>query len=146
MTEYGLQAAAVALVMIAAVLFTNATIQTIVEQVVQPGLADTTAVIFTADHGGAGNFHAANDPRSRTIPWIITGPGIRQDHDLTQDYYTHVNTTDTFATACHLLAIPIQHKIQGKLIRQIFESPPAADNLLFDTGPSTAPSSQPAAR
>jgi predicted AlkP superfamily pyrophosphatase or phosphodiesterase len=108
------------------------------------GLAETTAVIFTADHGGAGNFHAANDPRSLTIPWIITGPGIRRNYDLTQDYYTRVNTTDTFATACHLLGIRVEHKVQGKLIRRIFES--QQDDLLFDIGAATRPATQPGAR
>ena len=39
-------------------------------------LRDSTSLIITADHGGAGRTHGPDDPRSRTIPWIAVGPGI----------------------------------------------------------------------
>jgi len=39
-------------------------------------LEERTLLILTADHGGAGRTHAADDARSRTIPWIIVGPGV----------------------------------------------------------------------
>lgn len=109
-------------------------------------LMDSTAVIFTADHGGAGNFHAARDPRSLAIPWILIGPGIRKDYDLTQDYYTQVNTTDTFATACYLLEIPVRHKVEGKVVRRAFEQAPDVGELLQNVGPATRPSTTPAAQ
>src|SRR5262249_29735691 len=33
-------------------------------------IADRTAIILSADHGGAGTSHGAEDARSRHIPWI----------------------------------------------------------------------------
>jgi arylsulfatase A-like enzyme len=51
--------------------------------------------------------------RSLNIPWIAYGPGIRKNFDLTS-LRTTINTTDTFATACYLLGIPLPPDIQGK--------------------------------
>src|SRR4051812_15209801 len=82
-------------------------------------LADSTAIIFSADHGGAGKSHGPNDPRSRHIPWIARGPGIRANYDLTRDPALTVNTEDTFATACWLLGIRPAGPIDGKPIEQI---------------------------
>jgi len=35
------------------------------------------ALIVTADHGGLGHDHGGDDPRVRTIPWIVWGDGVR---------------------------------------------------------------------
>ena len=83
------------------------------------GLAPQTAIIVTSDHGGAGLTHGADDERSRNIPWIICGSGIRQNYDLTRLQSLTVNTYDTFATACWLLAIPQPLGIDGKAIVEI---------------------------
>jgi predicted AlkP superfamily pyrophosphatase or phosphodiesterase len=80
-----------------------------------------TAVIVSADHGGAGRSHGADDVRSRTIPWILSGPGIRKNYDLTALTELEVNTYDTFATACYLLAIPVPGRIDGKPIVEAIE-------------------------
>lgn len=69
-------------------------------------LSDSTYIIITADHGGAGKIHGPDDARSRHIPWIIHGPNIRQGYDLTRTGALEVKTEDTFATACYLLKIP----------------------------------------
>jgi arylsulfatase A-like enzyme len=83
------------------------------------GLLGHTAILVTADHGGAGRAHGPDDPRSRHIPWIIAGPGIRQDFDLTRIDSLEINTEDTFATSCFLLGIPLKPGIDGKPIKQI---------------------------
>lgn len=70
------------------------------------GLADSTLLIVTADHGGAGRSHGPDDPRSRHIPWIVAGPGVRKGVDLTTYPKLTVNIEDTFATACWLMGIP----------------------------------------
>lgn len=79
-------------------------------------LADSTLVILTADHGGAGRSHGPHDARSLTIPWIARGPGVRKDYDLTLDSTLQVNTVDTFATACALLGLEIPRHAEGKLV------------------------------
>jgi predicted AlkP superfamily pyrophosphatase or phosphodiesterase len=82
-------------------------------------LRDSTVIILSADHGGAGKSHGPNDPRSRHIPWIASGPGIRKGYDLTRDANLTVNTEDTFATACWFLGLRPPGKIDGKAIEQV---------------------------
>jgi len=83
---------------------------------------DSTFILLTADHGGAGRTHGPDDPRSRHIPWIAVGPGIRKDLDLTTFPDLIINTEDTFATVCWLLGIPTDAKrVDGKPIKEIVE-------------------------
>jgi len=86
------------------------------------GTLDSTLVIVSADHGGAGKSHGPDDPRSRMIPWIAAGPGVRADYDLTQDEDLTVRTEDTFATACYVLGITPPRPVDGHPIQQIFSS------------------------
>jgi arylsulfatase A-like enzyme len=90
-------------------------------------LRESTYVILTADHGGAGRTHMADDARARHIPWIINGPGIRKGLDLTTFEPLTINTEDTFATACRLLNL----RIDGKPVMAVFEQPV---ELLTTTG------------
>jgi predicted AlkP superfamily pyrophosphatase or phosphodiesterase len=84
-------------------------------------LTDHTFVLITADHGGAGRMHGPDDARSRHIPWIAFGPGIRKGLDLTIYGNLTIDTEDTFATACYLLAIPIERPVDGKPITEIVQ-------------------------
>ena len=86
-------------------------------------LRESTTVILTADHGGAGRTHMADDVRARHIPWIINGPGVRKGLDLTTIESLTINTEDTFATACELLNIPVRPGLEGKAITAAFEHP-----------------------
>jgi predicted AlkP superfamily pyrophosphatase or phosphodiesterase len=82
---------------------------------------ENTAIIITSDHGGAGVSHGPDDMRSRNIPWIISGPGIRRGVDLTTKDRLVINTEDTFATACYLLNIPIDEDCDGKAVLTVLE-------------------------
>jgi arylsulfatase A-like enzyme len=87
-------------------------------------LTDSTFILLTADHGGHGRSHGPEDPRSRTIPWIAVGPGIRKNFDLTLlGADSQIETYDTFATTCTMMGIPIQRKVKGKFIPQILDNP-----------------------
>lgn len=88
------------------------------------GLRSSTFVVVTADHGGAGLTHGADDPRSRHIPWIAVGPGVRQGFDLTQLAELEVRTEDTCATACYLLGLPLPSYFDGKPVKAAFEKAP----------------------
>jgi arylsulfatase A-like enzyme len=84
-------------------------------------LDESTIVFISADHGGSGKTHGANDLRSLHIPWIMSGPGVRKHFDLTSIRELTVRTTDTFATACYILGIELPDGIEGKPIVQAFE-------------------------
>jgi predicted AlkP superfamily pyrophosphatase or phosphodiesterase len=110
----------------------DAAIGVVVAAVESARLTDSTVFIVSADHGGAGRSHGKDDARSRHIPWIIAGPQIRQDLDLTRFKELEINTQDTFATACWLLGIAIPAHSEGKPITQVL-----ADQELL--APATQP-------
>lgn len=95
----------------------------ILEALRERGVADSTVVIVSADHGGAGETHGADDPRSRFIPWIIAGPGIRAGYDLTRDPDVDVDTEDTFATACWVLGLEVARPVDGRAVREACQDP-----------------------
>jgi predicted AlkP superfamily pyrophosphatase or phosphodiesterase len=102
---------------------TDKCVGTILDALETQKLRDATLVILTADHGGAGRTHGPEDPRSRTIPWIITGPGVRKGFDLSRlGRELDVETFDTFATSCAALRIPVTRPINGKCILQAFQN------------------------
>jgi predicted AlkP superfamily pyrophosphatase or phosphodiesterase len=102
----------------------------------EAGVRQSTFILITADHGGAGLTHLAGDPRALYIPWIVSGPGIRKDLDLTLYERTSVTTMDTFATACHLLNLPRKPQLDGRPIVEILEQP----GELLGSDPNREPS------
>ena len=101
------------------------------------GLLAGAFVIVSSDHGGTVRTHGEGDERSRFIPWICVGPGVRENYDLTrlgQRY--EVRTYDTFATACHVLNLPVPSDSDGKPILPIFTN---YDLMLAADAPSTVP-------
>ena len=96
----------------------------VLAEVSRLGLADSTLVILTSDHGGAGLEHGPDDPRSRHVPWVVSGPGVRRDFDLTRFPDLAVETMDTFATACAFLNLPIERPVEGNVLWQAFSAAP----------------------
>lgn len=84
------------------------------------GLRSSTTILVSADHGGAGKTHGGMDPRSRYIPWILNGPGVARNRDLTFFRDLTVRTEDTFATACRVLGLKIPPGIDGKPVKEAF--------------------------
>jgi arylsulfatase A-like enzyme len=112
----------------------------VVQAVQSAGLADDTYIIVTADHGGSARSHGHDDPRSRYIPWIFVGPGVRKNFDLTRlgrDY--DIATYDTFATSCFILGLPVPGDSDGKPILPAFED----FDLLAAAAPTTKPTTRP---
>ncbi len=88
------------------------------------GVRQSTMVILTSDHGGAGLTHGMDDERSRRIPWIAVAPGLRRNYDLTQSAPLEINTEDTCATACYVLGLSQLPYFDGKPVLLAFENPP----------------------
>lgn len=108
---------------LAAIHEADAQIGRLLKALEEKGLRESTAVLITADHGGAGISHGGDDPRSRYIPWILSGPGIKKGLDLTTYAKTVVDTEDTFCTACYLLGLPIGPQVDGKPVLEALEQP-----------------------
>jgi predicted AlkP superfamily pyrophosphatase or phosphodiesterase len=99
---------------IAALEKTDIQVGRIFEALKGAGMRPSTVVILSADHGGAAHTHGPNDVRSQEIPWIIDGPGIRPDYDLSQAQGLSVHTEDTAATILYLLGLPRAAYLQGR--------------------------------
>jgi hypothetical protein len=70
------------------------------------GVAATTLVIVTADHGGHGKSHSdGREAVDRQIPWIVRGPGVPAGVVLDGTVET-VDTAATTLAALHLPALP----------------------------------------
>ena len=87
------------------------------------GMRKSTVVILSADHGGAGDTHGADDARSRHIPWIIVGPTVQRGYDLTRIANLNVRTEDSAATIAYLLGLPQQAYFDGKPVKAAFSKP-----------------------
>ncbi len=81
----------------------------------QTGLAESTLVIVTADHGGIGTHHDQDDVRTHTVPWIAAGPGVRRGVDLGSDAATEVHLQDTFAVLCDQLGLVPPRPVDGRV-------------------------------
>lgn len=82
------------------------------------GLRDDTLVIVTADHAGMGENHLENDPEITTVPWILSGMGIRPTV-----LKEPVSIVDTAATAAWILNIPLPLEWAGYPVTEAFGLP-----------------------
>ena len=85
----------------AAIERTDTHIGTILKSIEDAGIAESTVVLFTADHGGINKGHGLISMNEMQIPWIIKGPGIIKDQELSQS----IMTFDTAATIAELLKL-----------------------------------------
>lgn len=92
----------------------------VLEALKDAGVLEQTLIIITSDHGGFGKGHHGGDPRGLHIPWIVVGPGVIKNHDLTIHRELVVSTWDTFATASDYLGLKPEGQIDGKPIKEIF--------------------------
>ena len=106
---------------IATIEHTDTRLARILSSLNRAGMRQSTVVIVSADHGGAGLKHGANDARSRHIPWIIAGPGIKRGYDLTRRAEVMVRTEDSAATISYLLGLPQRGYFDGKPVMAAFD-------------------------
>jgi len=71
------------------------------DAVKEAGIAGSTIVLVTADHGGMGKGHGGSTMAEIEIPWILSGPGVAAGHELK----TPVRTYDTAATVAFILGV-----------------------------------------
>jgi phosphopentomutase len=91
---------------------------TILQDLDMHGLRAETLIIVTADHGGHEQTHGSRLPEDMTIPWVISGPGVRPG-PLT----TPIQTTDTAATAAWALGLPLPSGWDGWPVFEAFGQP-----------------------
>ncbi len=57
------------------------------------GIADTTLILLTSDHGGHGTVHGADIPEDMNVPLIVAGPGVIPGAQLEDATVTQVTPT-----------------------------------------------------
>jgi arylsulfatase A-like enzyme len=93
-------------------------IGTLLKDLDDHGLRQDTLVIITADHGGHEQTHGSRMAEDMTIPWVVSGPGVRPG-PLT----TPIQTTDTAATAAWALGLPRPPEWDGWPVFEAFGQP-----------------------
>ena len=83
----------------------------------EAGIAESSVVIISADHGGHDKTHGLNIPDDMLIPWIAWGKGVKKGATITAP----VTTYDTAATALWLLDVPVPPEFDGKPVISAFE-------------------------
>lgn len=71
-------------------------------------------MLIAADHGGHDRGHGTDSPEDMTIPWLLTGRGVRRGVDLD----TPVSLLDIAPTLAALLDIPAARHWQGRVITE----------------------------
>jgi predicted AlkP superfamily pyrophosphatase or phosphodiesterase len=79
---------------------------------------DETTVIIHSDHGGHDRTHGTDSPEDMNIPYMITGPNIKKNHELQSE----VTLLDTTPTIAHILGISPNLEWEGNIISEAFES------------------------
>lgn len=89
----------------------------VIQAIKDAGIADTSVVIISADHGGHDKTHGLDIPDDMHIPWIAWGKGVKKNFTITEP----VKTFDSAATALWLLDVPLPAEFDGKPVKSAFE-------------------------
>ena len=112
----------------------DAALKIVMDALRKAGLAESSVIILTADHGGHNlppeqlkanptgpkGTHGQAIPDDLNIPWIAWGKGVKKHHVLTAP----IGTCDTAATALWLLGVPVPESFDGKPVTEAFEKSP----------------------
>jgi predicted AlkP superfamily pyrophosphatase or phosphodiesterase len=82
----------------------------------EAGIADSSVLLISADHGGHDKTHGLNIPDDMLIPWVAWGHGVKKGNVITAP----VTTYDTAATALWLLGLPLPAELNGKPVASAF--------------------------
>lgn len=95
---------------------TDAALTVVKAAIENAGIADSSVVIISADHGGHDKTHGSNSPEDMNIPWIVWGKDVRSGFTLSAP----VSTCDTAATVLWLLDCPVPASFEGKPVTSAF--------------------------
>ena len=79
----------------------DALVGKMMEALKDAGIAGSTIVLITADHGDVGKKHGGATMAEIEIPWILYGPGVAVGREL----QTPVRTYDTALTLAYILGV-----------------------------------------
>lgn len=89
----------------------------VIEFLKKEGLFEDSHLMFISDHGGIGNGHGGTTPEEMTVPWVISGPGIKQGFTIEEPN----NTVNTASTVLRLFGLDQPLSWTGEVPESIFE-------------------------
>ena len=109
----------------ATITFMDEQVGKVLDELDELGLTDTTAIIFTSDHGyhlGEHTFWEKNNlhEEATRVPMIISVPGMKPGRSSSP-----TELMDIYPTVCELMGIPVPDSVQGKSLLPILEDPNA---------------------
>jgi predicted AlkP superfamily pyrophosphatase or phosphodiesterase len=96
----------------------DAKIGRLIEAISAAGAIDETIILLSADHGGVNKGHGGKSLEEIYIPWVISGPGVKINHQLTDLIMTY----DTAATIAWILGMDPPKSWRGKPVEDSFTS------------------------
>ena len=95
----------------------DARIGKILTAIKDAGIANETIVLITSDHGGIDKGHGGKSLDEVEIPWIISGPGVKVNHEIKNSIITY----DTGATLAWILGLEQPQAWRGKAVTEAFK-------------------------
>jgi predicted AlkP superfamily pyrophosphatase or phosphodiesterase len=95
----------------------DAAITHVLDRLADSGLAQETACLLLSDHGGHGHGHGDDCAEDMTIPWVLTGPGVKRGARLS----TPVKIYDTAPTVARLMGLPAPQEWLGQAVAEAWE-------------------------
>lgn len=80
------------------------------------GISAETTVLTLADHGGHDRSHGTEMAEDMTIPWMVSGPGVRENYAISGP----VSLLDTAPTLAHILGVPGPAQWEGRVVEEVF--------------------------
>lgn len=93
-------------------------ISQLVSAMAESGKMEETIILITADHGGKGKGHGGKSPEEVNIPWIISGPGIKEGFQIEN----WIDTYDTAPTLAYLLGLNAPKCWTGKPVVEALQN------------------------
>lgn len=81
------------------------------------GLPKDAILLLQSDHGGHDRSHGTEMPEDMTIPWLVSGPGIKRGYKIDRP----VSLLDTAPTLAHFLGIAPNKDWEGRFVEEIME-------------------------
>ncbi|WP_291913346.1 alkaline phosphatase [Chitinophaga sp. CB10] len=81
------------------------------------GMWDNSIIILTADHGGIRKGHGGKSMDEMQIPWIIRGPGVKKNTQITNSVMTY----DTAATIAWIFGLKTPQVWTGRPVTAAFK-------------------------
>ena len=82
----------------------------------EEGLYDDAHILFITDHGGIGNGHGGVSTEEMIVPWVVSGPGIKEGFTISEPN----NTVNTAATVLRLFGVEQPLCWTGEVPESIF--------------------------